>query len=318
MGGLALYAGGSLPRRWRPRHRRAGRRARAPGGRRLRRRGAGRAVIRDAWPRDEAASVLGYVTMGMTVAPMLAPILGSLLTSSSAGAPACWPAWPSACRWRWPLLGAAAGDAGRAADAARAGRASGGLSGLADPRLPRLCRADRLRDRRSSSPSSAARPIVVVQGMGYSPVHSRWPSPPSHLRRLGQRQLHRGAAGRPARHRADAGARQRDHRRGGRCWRWRWCCWLPPHILGFFLPMALVAIGNGMTQPSAIAGALSVRPQLAGTASALVGALQMGAAALATVLAGVTEGGSGIATGAWMLVGALGAQVALRAVRRAG
>ena len=82
--------------------------------------------------------------------------------------------------------------------------------------------------------------------------------------------------------------------------------------------MALVAIGNGMTQPSAVAAAISVRPMLAGTASGLIGALQMGAGALATVLAGVTEGGAGIATGAWMLAGALGAQVALRAVRRAG
>ena len=92
----------------------------------------------------------------------------------------------------------------------------------------------------------------------------------------------------------------------------------PPSLLGFFIPMALVAIGNGMTQPSAVAAAISVRPMLAGTASGLIGALQMGAGALATVLAGVTEGGSGIATGAWMLAGALGAQLALRAVRRAG
>jgi DHA1 family bicyclomycin/chloramphenicol resistance-like MFS transporter len=93
---------------------------------------------------------------------------------------------------------------------------------------------------------------------------------------------------------------------------------LPPSLLLFFLPMVVVAIGNGMTQPSAIAAAVSVRPQLAGTASGLIGALQMGAGALGTVLAGSTESGAGLATGAWMLAGALGGQFGMWAVRRAG
>ena len=35
-----------------------------------------------------------------------------------------------------------------------------------------------------------------------------------------------------------------------------------------------------------------------------------------SVLCGVTEAGNGIATAVWMLVGALGTQVALRAARR--
>ena len=39
----------------------------------------GRAMIRDAYPREKAASVLGYVSTAMAVAPMLAPLLGSLL-----------------------------------------------------------------------------------------------------------------------------------------------------------------------------------------------------------------------------------------------
>ena len=34
----------------------------------------------------------------------------------------------------------------------------------------------------------------------------------------------------------------------------------------FFLPMGLTAFGNGAAQRSAVAGAVSVRPQLAGTA----------------------------------------------------
>ena len=39
----------------------------------------GRAMIRDSYPREQAASVLGYVSTAMAVAPMLSPIIGSLL-----------------------------------------------------------------------------------------------------------------------------------------------------------------------------------------------------------------------------------------------
>lgn len=38
-----------------------------------------RAVIRDIAPPDQSASLIGYLTMGMSVVPMLAPILGGLL-----------------------------------------------------------------------------------------------------------------------------------------------------------------------------------------------------------------------------------------------
>jgi DHA1 family bicyclomycin/chloramphenicol resistance-like MFS transporter len=92
---------------------------------------------------------------------------------------------------------------------------------------------------------------------------------------------------------------------------------LPPHILAFFLPMLLVAFGNGMTQPSAIAGAISANPRLAGTASGLVGALQMGFGALMTVVVGLTEHGAGIATAATMAASGVGAMLALRAARGA-
>jgi MFS transporter, DHA1 family, multidrug resistance protein len=47
-----------------------------------------------------------------------------------------------------------------------------------------------------------------------------------------------------------------------------------------FLPIALAEIGDGMTHPAAMAAALSIEPRLAGTASGLMGFLQMTAAAL--------------------------------------
>jgi MFS transporter, DHA1 family, multidrug resistance protein len=49
-----------------------------------------------------------------------------------------------------------------------------------------------------------------------------------------------------------------------------------------FLPIAICGIGDGLSQPSALAAGLSVHPQLAGTASGLMGFLQMTVAAIGT------------------------------------
>ena len=56
--------------------------------------------------------------------------------------------------------------------------------------------------------------------------------------------------------------------------------------LSFFAPIALIGVGNGMTLPNANAGIVGVRPRLAGAASGLGGALQIGAGAGMASLAG--------------------------------
>jgi MFS transporter, DHA1 family, multidrug resistance protein len=43
-----------------------------------------------------------------------------------------------------------------------------------------------------------------------------------------------------------------------------------------FIPLFVVYVGNGMALPNAIAGAISVRPNAAGTASGVTGCVQMG------------------------------------------
>ncbi|GAK71036.1 putative drug resistance transporter [Agrobacterium rubi TR3 = NBRC 13261] len=53
----------------------------------------------------------------------------------------------------------------------------------------------------------------------------------------------------------------------------------------FFLPLALIGIGNGVTLPSANAGMVNVQPDLAGSASGLGGALTIGGGACLAVLA---------------------------------
>ncbi len=58
------------------------------------------------------------------------------------------------------------------------------------------------------------------------------------------------------------------------------------HPLSLFGPALFLGIGNGITLPNANAGIVSVRPDLAGSASGLGGALQIGGGALLSVLAG--------------------------------
>jgi DHA1 family bicyclomycin/chloramphenicol resistance-like MFS transporter len=59
------------------------------------------------------------------------------------------------------------------------------------------------------------------------------------------------------------------------------------HIATYFGATIFVGIGNGLTMPSASAGALSVRPDLAGTAAGTNGAMMLGGGAALTSLTGV-------------------------------
>jgi len=65
------------------------------------------------------------------------------------------------------------------------------------------------------------------------------------------------------------------------------------NVFSLFGATVFVGLGNGLTMPSANAGALSVRPKLAGSASGLKGAIAVGGGAVLTSIAGVilTEGG---------------------------
>lgn len=54
----------------------------------------------------------------------------------------------------------------------------------------------------------------------------------------------------------------------------------------FFCSTVFVGLGNGLTMPSSNAGAISVRPQLAGSASGLLGALTVGSGAAVTFITG--------------------------------
>lgn len=57
--------------------------------------------------------------------------------------------------------------------------------------------------------------------------------------------------------------------------------------LTFFGLCSFLGVGNGMTMPNAIAGSLSVRPELAGTASGLGGAIMIGGGAAMSAFSGL-------------------------------
>lgn len=71
--------------------------------------------------------------------------------------------------------------------------------------------------------------------------------------------------------------------------------WMHPMVL--FGPMLLVSIANGLCLPNSFSGALSVRPDLAGTASGVAGSIQLLVGGLATVASGAL-----IHLGIWPLV----------------
>jgi DHA1 family bicyclomycin/chloramphenicol resistance-like MFS transporter len=95
-------------------------------------------------------------------------------------------------------------------------------------------------------------------------------------------------------------------------------------LAGFVHPATLfgatifVGIGNGLTMPSSNAGALSVRPELAGSAAGLSGALTVAAGALLTSLTGAvltTENGAYALLGMMLLCTVLALLAALQVWR---
>ena len=74
-----------------------------------------------------------------------------------------------------------------------------------------------------------------------------------------------------------------------------------------FLPVSVAMIGNGLAMPNAQAGALSVFPNRAGTASGFSGFAQMTVAALATQVVGVFQDGSALPMLACMTLGCIAA-----------
>jgi MFS transporter, DHA1 family, multidrug resistance protein len=73
-----------------------------------------------------------------------------------------------------------------------------------------------------------------------------------------------------------------------------------------FVPHVLIGIGNGLLLPTSVAGAVSIRPQVAGTASGMTGFIQMAIGAAAAQISGHLIGSATTATPMLLLMLSLG------------
>ena len=78
-----------------------------------------------------------------------------------------------------------------------------------------------------------------------------------------------------------------------------------------FLPQMVISFGNGLILPNAIAGAVSVRPQAAGTASGITGCAQMGIGAAVTQFSGHMLAGASSAVPMALIMAALAIALAV-------
>jgi len=273
-----------------------------------------RAVVRDMVPEAQAASMIGYVTMGMAVAPMIGPAIGGALDAVFGWQASFWALFAMGAGLLW-LTWADLGET--------APRQGGGLADqLRD--YPELLRSPRFWGYTATLGLSSGAFFTYLGGAPY----------------VGDRVFGMDPAtfglffGAPA-----VGYFTGNFLSGRFSVRMgvnRMVLWgtlinaggvsfsLLLFYLGlgtpysFFALMTCVGLGNGMTIPNATAGALSVRPHLAGTASGLSGALMIGLGAALSALAGaLLTPERGAFPLLWlMVITACGAIVAILAVIR--
>lgn len=257
-----------------------------------------RAIVRDMMPPREAASLLGYISMAMAVAPMLAPVLGGALDQ--------------AFGWRAGFWAFAAMGAGLLAlcwtDLGETNASPSATLGAQFRAYPELVRSRRFWGHALCLTFSigafyvflAGAPLVAGRLFGLSPAG---------LGALLGSITAGFAVGSFLSGRLAARHALTTMMIAGRLVA---CAGLVAglvllaagveHVATLVGAVMLVGLGNGLTVPSATAGALSVRPGLAGSAAGLSGALTVGGGAILTAATGAVVGGS---SGAVTLLGAM-------------
>jgi DHA1 family bicyclomycin/chloramphenicol resistance-like MFS transporter len=241
-----------------------------------------RAIIRDTSDRDESAGLIASVTMVMVVAPMIAPWLGGQIETRFG--------------WRmifWFMMAIAIGVLAltlvRLPETARLIGTRTSLLGIfrAFPELAgnRMFVVNVIASSTTVAAFFAfiaAAPYIVVETMGHgSDVYGTFFMMNAFGYMVGNFAMSR-LVGR-------IGAARMVHI--GLLISFVGMCaamvlsllpiWSP---LSFFLPIAFNSVGNGLTIPGSTAEALSARPELAGSAAGLMGAIQLGLGAAMTLL----------------------------------
>lgn len=253
-----------------------------------------RAIVRDLYPPDQAASLLGYVTMGMSLAPLLGPMIGGVLDEAFG--------WRSV--FAFTLVTGAAATLLIWADLGETNRSPSASFTAQFRSYPELFRARRFWAYALTATFTSGAFFAFLGGGPWVATHLLGLTPAG----LG---LHYGMlaggymfgnflsgrfAGRIGLQRMMlAGAVTGIAGLAGTLALVLAGLATP---LGFFGTVSLLGIGNGLVMPSANAGTVSVLPRLAGSASGLAGAMMIGGGAALSVL-----GGSLATVGAGGLVG---------------
>ncbi|WP_377190109.1 multidrug effflux MFS transporter [Ruegeria meonggei] len=241
-----------------------------------------RAAVRDLYDQDQAASMIGYVTMGMAIVPMIGPAIGGFLEESFG--------W-KANFWLPFGLGALT-LALTFADFGETSTKSGKTLVQQFREYPELLRSPRFWGYSLSSAFSSGAFFAYLGGAPFIGTEL-----------FGLTASELGIYfGAPA-----VGYFFGNFFSGRYSIRFGvnrmvlWGCWLNGigvalsaivflagygSALSFFGFMTFVGVGNGMTIPNATSGALSVRPHLAATASGLSGAIMLGGGAGLSAFAG--------------------------------
>lgn len=275
-----------------------------------------RAIVRDMTDEARAASMLGYITMFMAVVPMLGPVAGGWLDELF-GWQANFAMLLVAGLLVWALCWADLGETARTRPATFAEQMRGYPELLRSPRFWGYVLAASLASGVFFAYLGGA-PFVASEIYGLSPTLlglyfamtalgyalGNFLSGRFTLRFGVNRMILAGCLLTLAGLSALAGLMALG---------------LAPAAV-FFGMFFFVGMGNGMVLPGAMAGSMSVRPQLAGTASGLGSTIMIGGGAVLSALAGAWLTRE---TGAWpmvaiMLVSSAGALVAIvMVIRRA-
>ncbi|MTI42355.1 Bcr/CflA family efflux MFS transporter [Roseibium hamelinense] len=242
----------------------------------------GRAIVRDLYERDRAAGMIGYVTMGMTVGPMAAPALGGLLDSEFG--------WRGGFYMMLVMGGAVLMAAiVNLHETNHQRSATGGLGGL-------------LRNYRTLAKEKLFWAYALTAMFTSSVYFSYLGGAPfiaADVLGMGAAEMGLYFMFVAAGYIIGNGISGRITERVGVV-RMILAGSLAPslavffvglaiyvdwlHPLTLFLPMFFVGLGNGICLPSAISGAVSARPELAGAAAGLSGSMQVGFGALTSAL----------------------------------
>ena len=251
----------------------------------------GRAIIRDLYAREQAASMIGLITSAVVLMPMMAPLIGGILDTLfgwesifvfSAALAGLVFVWAVLALPETRKISGVPAEGSRFVSDLRALAASPRFFGYA------LCAA--LGSAPFFSFLAGAPHVVVTMLQRTSAEYGLWFFLPSIGFMIGNFAVSRLTA-----------------RFGIDALIWAGIAFtivgclinaavyaaLPGWDMAtIFVPQVIIGIGNGLLLPTAVAGAVSIRPQVAGTASGATGFIQMTIGAGAAQLSGYVVAGA--------------------------